>query len=201
MLFNQASRHQLKLRPSAKHTCRWHFLARALLLALLTCCPDAFGSQPSETEIKLVYLYNFTKFVSWPDSAFSSGTDPFRLCILGEPPSQELVASLRTKTTAGRHFDVLFPKDYSDISSCHIAFLHQTSSTMVERILRAIPVSPTLTVSDLTGFASDAGIIEFVRDDQQRVRIRVNISNANKRNLTISAKLLETAVHTYRNAD
>lgn len=154
--------------------------------------------QPSETEIKLVYLYNFTKFVSWPDTAFESNNAPFRLCIFGDQPVQELIASLRTKTTAGRKFEVLFPKQLSDISTCHIAFLHRISATMSKRIVRLAPESPTLLVSDLAGFASEAGIIEFIIDEQNRVRIKINLANANQRKLNISAKLLETAMHTYR---
>lgn len=160
----------------------------------------AFAGQPSEIEIKLVYLYNFTKFVSWPEHAFQSESDPFRLCIIGEMPPQELTTVLRSKSTAGRRFDVLLLNDSNDISMCHIAFLHRVSRTQIGAALQATPDSPTLTVSDISGFAAKEGIIEFVRDEEQRIRIRINLVNAHKRQLNISAKLLETAINTERYA-
>lgn len=174
-------------------------LLACLLLELLPA-QHAFAEQPSEIEIKLVYLYNFTKFVGWPEHAFPSTSDPFRLCIIGEMPPPELTAVLRSKNTAGRRFDVLFQHDDSDISLCHIAFLHKASRTLVSSSLLSAPTSPTLTVSDISGFAANEGIIEFVRDDQQRIRIRINQANAHKRQLTISAKLLETAINPERYA-
>lgn len=197
MLFNQLSRLCACFSFPAARTSRRRFFARGLII-LLFFNPATWALQPSETEIKLVYLYNFTKFVTWPDTAFESNTAPFRLCIFGDQPVQELIASLRAKSTAGRNFEVLFPKQLSDISTCHIAFLHRISATMSKRIVRTAPESPTLLVSDLAGFASDAGIIEFLIDEQSRVRIKINLANANQRKLTISAKLLETALHTYR---
>lgn len=197
MLFNQLPRLRACSSASAARTSRRRAFVRGIVM-LLFFNQVVWAMQPSDTEIKLVYLYNFTKFVSWPDSAFESSNAPFRLCIFGDQPVQELIASLRSKTTAGRNFEVLFPKQLSDISTCHIAFLHRISATMSKRIVRLAPQSPTLLVSDLAGFASEAGIIEFIIDEQNRVRIKVNLANANQRKLTISAKLLETALHTYR---
>lgn len=72
---------------------------------------------------------------------------------------------------------------------------------MTKRIARTAPDSPTLLVSDHSGFARESGIIEFVVDAENRVRIKVNLANANKRKLTISAKLLEIATHTYRDSE
>lgn len=197
MLFNQLSRLCTCFFTTGARMSRRRVFAPGLIMSLFFN-QAAWAIQPSETEIKLVYLYNFTKFVSWPDTAFGSINAPFRLCIFGDQPVRELITSLSAKKTAGRNFEVLFPKQLSDISTCHIAFLHRISATMSKRIVRQAPDSPTLLVSDLAGFASEAGIIEFVIDEQNRVRIKVNLTNANKRKLTISAKLLETAIHTYR---
>lgn len=198
MYFNPLYRNIGRSSLPANHVIGKRFFFRVLTLSMLCLQANAYASQPSETEIKLVYLYNFTKFVSWPENAFPAKDSPFKLCIFGDAPAQELVASLRKKTTAGRRFDILFPKDLSDIPDCHITFFHQLSATLTKRILRATLASPTLTVSDLSGFANDGGIIEFVRDEQQRIRIRVNISNASKCKLNISATLLEIAINTYQ---
>lgn len=173
----------------------------AFLLTAPVTTSDAFAAQPSEIEVKLVYLYNFTKFVRWPENAFRSSNDPFRLCIIGEMPPQELTTILRSKSTAGRPFDILLQHENSDISTCHIAFLHQASPNTISKALQNTPDSPTLTVSDFSGFAAKEGIIEFVRDNEKRVRIRINLANAQKRHLTISAKLLETAINTQRYAE
>ena len=37
-----------------------------------------------EYELKAAFLYNFTKFVEWPEQSFKTADDPIAICILGE---------------------------------------------------------------------------------------------------------------------
>ncbi|RKZ37069.1 MAG: hypothetical protein DRQ41_13685, partial [Gammaproteobacteria bacterium] len=37
-----------------------------------------------EYQIKSVFLYNFSYFIKWPETVFSSNDAPFHFCILGE---------------------------------------------------------------------------------------------------------------------
>ncbi|MFA6499846.1 MAG: hypothetical protein WCV64_11020, partial [Desulfurivibrionaceae bacterium] len=56
-----------------------HTLIRSTILLLLSlvliCKATAYAEdQTSEYKVKAVYLYNFTKFVSWPDTTLPSNT-------------------------------------------------------------------------------------------------------------------------------
>src|SRR3954453_13056947 len=39
-----------------------------------------------EYEVKAAFLFNFTRFIEWPPSAFESSDSPLAICILGEDP-------------------------------------------------------------------------------------------------------------------
>lgn len=170
-------------------------LAGSVLPFFLCFQSIAAAQLPSESEVKAVYLYNFTKFVTWPDHAFASPNAPLTLCIFGEPLAREILVSLREKTTNGHPFQIIFPTEFTNIAHCHMVFFSQISATLANRILESSPNTPTLTVSDHAGFARNTGTMEFVLDRHNRMRIVVNLSNAKRRKLAISAKLLETALN------
>jgi len=39
-----------------------------------------------EYEVKAAFLFNFTKFVQWPSSAFADANSAFEICIVGDDP-------------------------------------------------------------------------------------------------------------------
>jgi hypothetical protein len=65
-------------------------LARLGTIGLLVCANTlwttnlwAQGRKPSEYEVKAAFLFNFARFVEWPDS---TAQDPLRICIVGAYP-------------------------------------------------------------------------------------------------------------------
>ena len=56
-----------------------------LCIVLLTVSPlyaNPFSFEVSQ--VKAVFLYNLTNFVSWPDKSFESQKSPFKICVLGD---------------------------------------------------------------------------------------------------------------------
>jgi YfiR/HmsC-like len=39
-----------------------------------------------EYQVKAAFLFNFTKFVEWPQQAFKNASDPMSICVLGSNP-------------------------------------------------------------------------------------------------------------------
>ena len=65
------------------------FVYTSVLLALLTAQMPAAppATAPSdEYALKSVFVYNFCRFIEWPDSAFTSANAPLIIGIIGSDP-------------------------------------------------------------------------------------------------------------------
>src|SRR5689334_1690426 len=74
------SQHQCVLRLAG-----W-FLFVVAVGAVLCGIAAAQSGQPSEYEVKAAFLFNFTKFVEWPESVFSDPQAPIVIGIIGDDP-------------------------------------------------------------------------------------------------------------------
>jgi len=61
-------------------------VAISLLLAVSVARTGAEDDMAGEYLVKAAFLYNFAKFVEWPEEAFYDDRSPLTLCILGEDP-------------------------------------------------------------------------------------------------------------------
>lgn len=155
--------------------------------------PRPQNETPSEYEVKAGFLYNFSLFVRWPDSAFEGPSSPLIFGVYGEDP----FGSVLDRTLAGkrvgereiliRRFDRL-----QDIQSCHLLFIPRSSAQELRRIFARFAQRPVLLVGEQAGFASEGGLINFYLE-KSRVRFEINPEEARRRELRISSKLLGLA--------
>jgi len=54
-------------------------------------------------EVKAAFLYNFTKFITWPEEAFTGESDPFIIGILGPDPFNNYLNDIIRGESVGRH--------------------------------------------------------------------------------------------------
>ena len=69
-----------------------------IILTLLIALSARFGfadeaSSALEYKVKAVVLFNFAKYVKWPEKTFSNATDPIQVCILGKSPFGDIFQS------------------------------------------------------------------------------------------------------------
>jgi hypothetical protein len=165
----------------------------ALLLMLLLSAPVAGTAdevQHTEYRIKTAFLYNFSRFVSWPEAALQDRSE-FSLCTLGSTLFGKQLGTLTGKTAhrkalAVKHFDR--PEDVMD---CQLVYIGQ--SVDFDVALRMLKEQPILTVSDAAAFTEKGGMIQFKLLDN-KVRFRINVDAARTAGLTISSKLLSLAI-------
>ena len=76
-----------------RHYLGWTFDARtagwlvaASLAGLLVCSAASAQSDLSEYQVKAAFLFNFTKFVEWPDGSFEDPQAPIVVGIIGDDP-------------------------------------------------------------------------------------------------------------------
>lgn len=176
---------------------------RCLIALWILLVPGFSGAEnlPDEYDIKIVYLYNFTKFVSWPESAFSREDAPLNICIMGHLPSRETLQLLDGKKTRQHTIAVQLLAPHQRAQDCHILFLTKSLDYAATRKVIQSLSSPTLVVGETADFARHGGTIGFILDDQRRVRIEVNLEQATRQDIAIRAQLLEIARKVYRNQE
>jgi hypothetical protein len=167
-------------------------LACAVGAALLVFGAAPGSAQDGSFKLKAAFLANFTQYVDWPRTAFSSDTAPFVLGVVGDNPFGSALSDLTGgETIQGRKAVVQYYKSAEDVRECHVLFISSSEQPRLAATLRTLKGRNILTVSDIEGFTAKGGIIQFVT--QNRIRFRINPTAARDANLTISSKLLRLA--------
>jgi hypothetical protein len=170
------------------------FLARGLCLLLATIVAAAtYGQSVSEYQVKAAFLYNFVKFVEWPENSFTSSSTALTLCVLGQDElSAELERSVAGKSVLQRQISAIRLDSPVQARGCHVLFIGESQSHAIKRILREVQGVPVLTVGDIPGFLEQGGMIRFVFTDG-RVGFEINNAAAQSEHVRISSKLLALA--------
>lgn len=172
-----------------------------MALLCLMVCSYATPKVPSEYDVKLVYLYNFTRFIQWPNDAFSDSESPYAICVLGDIPSKDSALQLQKKRSRNRPISIQFLESNNETDNCHILFITKSVEfTTMNSIIREASEN-TLTIGESPGFAKHSGEIGFMLDNRNRVRVEINLHRAQQKKFDIRAKLLEIARKIYREGD
>jgi hypothetical protein len=148
----------------------------------------------SEAQVKAVLLYNFAKFVDWPDKVFVAPDAPVNLCVYGADASAFAIAlrTLEGKQARGRVVVVRTGVRQEGLRDCQVLFVPGQRERWLPEILAAAHALNILTVGETQGFADSGGIIGFVAvGDHQGFEI--NVAAARSANLKISSQLLKLA--------
>ena len=170
--------------------CSYRKILSTCLLLLWLWPAGVVYPQAGEYEVKAAFLYNFTQFVHWPESAFSAPDTAFQLCIVGEDPFGRTLDDIVTTEFVDRHPIVVRRiREVENTTACHMIFIAKKTDIPFEMVLQTIGELPILVVGELPEFAEKGGTIAF-RVVNRRIRLEVNLSAARMANLKISSKLL-----------
>jgi YfiR/HmsC-like len=162
-----------------------------------TFCPEPLlrAQQPKagEFQVKAAYLYNFGRFVQWPDEGGGDRTDSFEICVLGTDPfGQALDATLAGGTIGGKSVAAKRIARPQDVDSCRILFISSSEENHLKEDLAVLDKTRVLTVSDIPRFSERGGMIGFILEGN-RVRFDVNLDSAQGAGLNLSSELLKVA--------
>ena len=166
--------------------------AAAVLAVLAALLAGEARAQPAlEVDVKAAFLYNFTKFVAWPQP--DAASDPFRLCVVSDDAlRRSLERTIDGETVNGRPLQSLVPRTPEEARACQLLFVSHANGDREEQLLAAVRDLPVLTISDTTDFARRGGGIEFVRENN-RLRFDVNVPGAERAGIKVSSRLLKVA--------
>jgi len=167
---------------------------RAACIVAAGWCGGAWAAPPAaEYQVKAAYLYNFGQFVEWPLQAYDSPSAPFVIGIVGEDPFGLILDEVIVGESLGGHKLVVKRfKTAADISACNILFIGRSEAAHLDETLKALQGRSVLTVTDITGAESQGAIISLVNENN-RIRMRINLAAARASHLVISSKLLRPA--------
>jgi hypothetical protein len=168
-------------------------LALGVILALLGA-----GARPAnaagEYPVKAAILFNFAQFVDWPASSFSDAKAPLIIGVLGEDPFNGALDRALAGKFAGDHpLQAVHFASASEISRCHILFVTASSQGLLAAAQQKLKDASVLTVGESEDFTSSAGGVARLYTEDNRIRIEINRTAANKAGLHISSKLLKLA--------
>lgn len=172
---------------------------------------DSTSSQ--EYQIKAAFLYNFVKFVDWPQEKTSNTNEPVIIGIIGNNPFGNAFKPIEDKTHEdlhGKPIVIKYFKSFGELKKsdenskdnpqkelevlrkCHLLFICSSQQKNLSQILDAVKDSYVLTVGESPEFIGLGGIINFVLEDE-KIRFEINVTAANKAQLKIRSQLLRLA--------
>jgi hypothetical protein len=163
----------------------------AVALALALAMPASIPAQaPNEYEVEAAFLFNFTRFVDWPQSSASglfcigiAGADPF---------GGALEEAVKGRSAGGHAIAVKHFKPGEESAACEIVFISGADARKMRAALGRLQHAAVLTVGEGSGFCHSGGVIAFEIEDN-KVRLEINPDAAQRARLQISSKLLSLA--------
>jgi hypothetical protein len=172
-----------------------------LILAVISNAPRALAQEgSSEFRAKAVSVLNFSRFIQWPDDAFSDPNEPMVIGIVGADLfGNQLPQAIAGKTVQGRGLVIHRYKAGDDMRGSHILFIGASETTRLPQILTGLRGSSVLTIGEMNRFVEAGGIIQ-ISYKAGHVRFSVGLNAANGAHLKVSSKLLRVAEYVATNA-
>ena len=173
---------------------------------------DKDSASSQEYQIKAAFLYNFIKFVDWPQGKTSDTNEPVVIGIIGNAPLENAFKPIEGKAhdVNGKPIVIKYFKSFEELMKsgenskdnlqkelevlrkCHLLFICSSEQKNLSQILDAVKDSYVLTVGEEADFLHSGGIINFVLEDE-KVHFEINVAAANKAQLVIRSQLLRLA--------
>jgi hypothetical protein len=171
-------------------------LRLALMLALLAS-PGWSADDGLEQRLKVVYLYNFTRYVDWPDAAVG---DAFDIAVIGDPALAEALRALERpdKRAEGRPIRVRAVAAAAALGQPQVLFVGAAALSELPRILALTAGKPVLVVGDSPGLARRGVAINFFLKSDilgagDQLRFEINPAALKGRGLRVMADLYDVA--------
>ena len=149
----------------------------------------------SSQSVYAAFTLNLTRFITWPEQAFSAKNAPL---IIGtftrDPINSELDVAVAGESVGEHPIQTMRLRSIDDVAKCHVVFVSRSFSRIAAVLERARGKS-ILTISDADGFIELGGHVRFV-PQATHVRLSVSASNLKASHLEARAQLLRAFAET-----
>lgn len=142
-------------------------------------------------EIHAAMLYNFIKYVQWPNEAEGG---EFTVGVLGE---DDVFNTLKTwydgKPKGTKKYVIKKLASATEAANCQVVYLGKGKSKELETIVASIAGKSVLTITDGFGLAKKGSCINFKVVDG-KLKFELNQANVTSQNLKVSGQLSSMAI-------
>ena len=157
-----------------------------VLFFVLTSSFKTNSAIDTNAKIKAVFIYNFTKYIEWPQS-YKEGD--FTIGIIGETSLySELIKMTETKKVANQTLEVKKFSSPSEVTKCHILYISKDKSADLADIIKKLKNSSTLLVTEENGLVDKGAGINFIIKEN-RQKFELNKGNVERYKLKVSSNL------------
>jgi hypothetical protein len=161
--------------------------------------PDQINDA-SQLKFKSLYVYNFIKYIEWPDS-YKQGN--FVLGIVGN--NQDFFEYFKTnigarKTVYNQSIEVKNITSPADASTCSLVYILADNSNQLPEIIAKVKGKSALIITEKEGMAKQGACLNLVYVSQagsdigKKLNFEYNMAAIEKYKLKISDQLLKTSI-------
>jgi hypothetical protein len=145
-----------------------------------------------EYQLKLAFIVNFARFITWPAESFTPANPQLALCVLGKNPFGNAFSSIEGKKVSDRTLKVQQIEVLGQEQQCNLLFISRLEGDNLADLKTVLASRPIVTISDIPGFADAGGGIEFVLKDN-KLSFIINNSDMKELGIQASSSLLNLA--------
>jgi hypothetical protein len=164
---------------------------KALAVAALLISGSTYAQERSVEEVYSMMVFNFTKYVQWPDHA---GSGEFIIGVVGNADIYNTLNGWYggkprgTKTYVIKKF-----ANASEVTDCHVLFIDKSKSGEFEAANNKVKGKGTLVITDKNGLGEKGSGINFKMVDN-KLKFELNQKAIEASNLKVSGALSSMAI-------
>jgi hypothetical protein len=163
-----------------------------LILILTFWLMPAEAQPPGEYMVKAAFVYNFLKYVEWPDAAGCRAADGFKLGIVGRNPFEDAFDKFKGKPVGNCTLEVSAVSPRQPLDPFAAVFISSSEKAGLQGMVSPIKSLPVLTIGDSPGFMQEGVMINLIQRDD-KLGFEINLKAARVAGLRISSQLLKLA--------
>jgi hypothetical protein len=167
---------------------------KSIVLAGILALPvshNAFAQERPMHEVYSMMVYNFTKYVQWPDH---DGSGEFVIGVMG---NSEVYNTLNGwyggKPRGSKKYVIKKFSSASEVTDCHVIFIDRGRSNEFEAVNAKVKGKGTLLITDKNGLGEKGSAINFKTVDN-KLKFELNQKVIEASNLKVSGALSSMAI-------
>jgi hypothetical protein len=183
----------------ARRSILWSALAATMIASLLGSYSSVADGQDDVMskgyKLKVAYIYNFLRYVTWPETAFETAESPIVIGIVGADPfGSTLEALAKSKKANGRPIRVNRIQSLQSLDGCHLVFVSGFVTTAQHsETIQACHGKSILLIGEAPNFANGGASVAFFDDADGTIGFSINVDTIKRQKLSVQAPVLKIA--------
>ncbi len=162
-----------------------------LLAAALLISGCAFSQDRPMHEVHSMMVYNFTKYVQWPDHA---GGGEFVIGVVGNTDIYNTLNGwYGGKPRGAKTYIIKKFNSAADVTECHVLYIDKSKSGEFDNVNGKLKGKGTLIITDKSGLGEQGSAINFKLVDN-KLKFELNQKAIEASNLKVSGALSSMAI-------